>query len=385
MKKKLQKLKEEERKVDQYLSYLKEQAAVYNGRQPPSREQLMYLPNGVNNVPEHMYVKFEDITNMPAYKSETVIGIRAPAGTSLEVPIPEDDEGRFEMYLDSNGPGPDDDGARGSPRNKGEPINVYVVQPRFDKPDDSRETGNAAGFESNQESAPSPQRSSKPAAEGENDSKVGAKTDPTDQQQGSYRPHPHGHADHQMYEMHGGESGSERHPYPPHGDSGWGAAYGHGSPPGYYAYGAHRDHRYQGSEQSHMEREGEPREVPSSSDRGRREAFRPNPHHYHHHEMGRTASVGGDAPPGRPPSPSSQQNQLLTMPLQSPNQHLSHFGSPSGHGFTPPMGNRDRILTGSPEEFPILSLHNESNAREYNDGWQPPRPKISKGPQGSRR
>ncbi|KAL3913247.1 MAG: hypothetical protein SGARI_000751 [Bacillariaceae sp.] len=107
MKKKLEHLKEEERQVDQYLEYLKEQAAVFNGRQPPSREQLAYLPPGVSNVPEQMYARFDDITNMPSYKSETVIGIRAPTGTSLEVPDPDQGmkpgERRFEMYLSSKG------------------------------------------------------------------------------------------------------------------------------------------------------------------------------------------------------------------------------------------------------------------------------------------
>ena len=40
MKKKLERLKEEERRVDSYLGYLKEQAAVFNGRRPPSREHM---------------------------------------------------------------------------------------------------------------------------------------------------------------------------------------------------------------------------------------------------------------------------------------------------------------------------------------------------------
>eukprot|EP00536_Pseudo-nitzschia_multiseries_P015643 jgi/Psemu1/218699/e_gw1.925.5.1 len=69
MKKRLQKLQEEERRLSQFLA-----------------DQLMYLPSGIENVAEHMYVKFEDITSMPTYKSETVIGIRAPVGTALEVP-----------------------------------------------------------------------------------------------------------------------------------------------------------------------------------------------------------------------------------------------------------------------------------------------------------
>lgn len=394
MKKKLQKLKEEERQVDQYLEYLKEQAAIYNGHQPPSREQLVYLPNGVTNVPEQMYVKFEDITSMPAYKSETVIGIRAPTGTSLEVPDPDDGmkpgERRYEMYLNSKGT--EHPSMRESSANKGEPINVYLVQPTADKQGSTQEGNNAPGFVPNDES-PSPQRSSK-AARGEDSSKLGGKTETADQQeQGPYRPPPHGHPGHHIYDMppppgHGPDYGAERSQYPPHGEPSWGPGpYGHGTtPPGYYSHPPHRDHRYQGPD---LEREGEPHEGRPSSDR--REAFRSSAHQYHHpHEMGRTESSGGDIPPGRPPSPSSQQNQLLTMPLQSPSgHHFPHFTSPSGHGFTPPPGGtpRSRVRSGDPEEFPILQLlPNESGgSREFTEQWQPPRPKLSKGPQGARR
>lgn len=126
LRQKLQRLKEEERTVDRYLDYLKDQAAVYTGDQLPTQDHLDALPPGVNGVQENMFVRFKDITSMPQYKSETVIGIRAPSGTSLEVPDP--DQGmrpgqrRFEMYLNSK--------SRDKPgQEKGEPINVYLVQP----------------------------------------------------------------------------------------------------------------------------------------------------------------------------------------------------------------------------------------------------------------
>lgn len=160
LKKKLEQLKEEERQVDRYLEYLKEQAAVFNGRQPPSREQLAYLPPDVRNVPEQMYVQFEDITNMPAYKSETVIGIRAPTGTSLEVPDPDQGmkpgERRFEMYLSSKGT--EQQSMRGA-ETKGEPINVYLVQPRADQ--QSRGNPEHPGGFGEESHQPTPQRSSK--------------------------------------------------------------------------------------------------------------------------------------------------------------------------------------------------------------------------------
>ena len=394
MKKKLQKLKDEERKVDQYLEYLKEQAAVYNGRQPPSRDQRMYLPNGLSNVPDQMYVKFEDITNMPSYKSETVIGIRAPSGTALDVPHPDHGmkpgERRYEMYLNSNSKEASHPGMRAT---KGEPINVYLVQPRADKQGGPQDRRGVSGFVPNRE-VPSPQRSSKTTLAGEG-AKVKTETSDT-QQQGAYRPPSSGHPDTHMYEMpppHAHGADYDRQQYQPHGEPSWGpppGSYGHGGTPplGYYSHPSHRDHRYPGPplEQAHME--GEPVGPQATSDRSGKEDFRPHPaHHYHHpHEMGRTASSGGDGQ--RPPSPSNQQNQLLTMPLQSPNEsHFHHFTSPSAQSFSPPRGNPRVRSGGDPEEFPILSLAGDSSSnREYNEGgWQPPRPKISKGPQGSNR
>ena len=58
MKKKLEKLKKEERQVDRYLDYLKQQAAVYNGRQPPSAEHAPYLPPGFGNINITLYSSF---------------------------------------------------------------------------------------------------------------------------------------------------------------------------------------------------------------------------------------------------------------------------------------------------------------------------------------
>lgn len=61
------------------------------------------------------FVRFSDIS--PFYRSDTVIGIRAPSGTSLEVPDPDQDpyRRRYEIYLNS--------------QNKDQgPINVYLVR-----------------------------------------------------------------------------------------------------------------------------------------------------------------------------------------------------------------------------------------------------------------
>jgi len=416
MKKKLEKLKEEERQVDKYLEYLKEQAAVFNGRQPPSGEQLAYLPPGVRNVPEQMYVKFDDITNMPSYKSETVIGIRAPTGTSLEVPDPDQGmkpgERRFEMYLSSKGT--EHPSMKGSSTEKGEPINVYLVQPRANQHNRVTKEGRPA---SDDKEIPSPPRSSKAAEE--KDPKLAEDKGSEQQREHSDHPHSEGAADSALHPgqsegdyIHHGKEGSARgkeqdslpslhhgHAYPPH-ESSWGPPprYGYAPPPGYYPPpSSHRDHRsiHAYPYDPYMERERDDRdrdfyapEAPgreSGPPHGRPDAFRPRSHPYYApHEMGRTASSGGEAPPMRPHSPS---NQLLTMPLQSPNDAF-HYPSPSEHGFTPPGGPRESIRV-SDVQFPMPSLpaREGGHEREYRDrSWQPPHPKMAvKSKSGTRR
>eukprot|EP00980_Cylindrotheca_fusiformis_P029704 scaffold23735_cov250-Cylindrotheca_fusiformis.AAC.3 len=114
--------------------------------------------------------------------------------------------------------------------------------------------------------------------------------------------------------------------------------------------------------------------------------FRPRQHHFQH-EVGRTASAGGEHQRDasfRPPSPGREQ-ALLTMPLQSPT-------GPFGFG-TPPASAHRSIRTGN-VQFPIPSFPRESI--DYNDRWRPPLPKSpsssqqeepprSRGPPRSRR
>ncbi|KAL3922142.1 MAG: hypothetical protein SGILL_002361 [Bacillariaceae sp.] len=376
MKKKLDKLKEEERQVDKYLDYLREQAAVFNGRQAPSQEQLAYLPQGVANVPEQMYVRFDDITNMPSYKSETVIGIRAPTGTSLEVPDPDQGmkpgERRFEMYLSSKGT--EHPGMRGSAAENGEPINVYLVQPRADQQNRAVE-GHTPGPA---DESPSPERSSKESSSDDKSSKQAEGESPEQHAGRSPQRSYDNRADH-----HSEAHQREQPPYPSH-DPSWGPppAYGYGPhggpPPGYYPppHAPYAEHHYP---YDHMEGERDdrgndfyPPEGPRRSERG--DPFRPrSSHHYSHHEMGRTASSGGEAL-ARPPSPSSH---LLNMPLQSPNETFHHDSSAAG--FTPPGGRREAVQA-EDVQFPMPSLPpRERGGEEYRDrSWQPPHPKMHK-------
>lgn len=427
MRKKLERLKEEERQVDSFLSSLKEQAEVFNGRRPPSREQTAFLPAGVRNIPEQMYVRFKDITSMPDYRSETVIGIGAPSGTSLEVPDP--DQGRtpgdrrFQMYLSSKGT-PESKG-------KGDPINVYLVQPRAEPQDRSgrdRQSGLGSGrsrpgsqggyvTETPQSQRaqhggdnPKPSTGSRgePSAREPLPNYVTPSQRPGEPRYGYAMPHP--------YRAESGY-GPGRPPYYPqehregghhhsgsYQDQSWGPpshpSYGH-PPPGYHPP-AHRQARpgSQHSPQSQKHRpkrddgrqgsdrarddgmypyEAPPSNEPGGSVRGDLNAspFRPRARDFHPpHEVGRTASSGGEAPPPqgtpgvfRPPpsSPSSQQQNLLNMPLQSPDEQLY------APGFSPPGGPREQVRSGN-VEFPIPSLQRERG--DYRDRWRPPHPKM---------
>lgn len=374
MKKKLEKLKEEERQVDKYLGYLKEQAAVYNGGQPPSREQLAHLPSGVNNVLEQMYVKFEDITNMPSYKFETVIGIRAPTGTSLEVPDPDQGmkpgERRFEMYLSSKGT--EHPGMHGSSAEKGEPINVYLVQPRANEQNRAVVEGRAS-FTNLEEETSTPRACKEDPekvsnqAEGESPTQHSQRS-PARERRDPSRNH-HGYDDI--------PPPGHEHAYPPH-DTSWGPPppYGY-PPPGYYPpHGDHYySHEHMESERDDRGRDFHPPEGQRGSGRG--DAFRPRSSHslYSPHEMGRTASSGGELPPPRPPSPSSH---LLNMPLQSPHDTFALNPSPAGAGFTPPGGPRQSIRADD-VEFPMPPLPRDGDRDEYRDqSWHPPHPNMNK-------
>mmetsp|Transcript_7628 Transcript_7628/g.18845 ORF Transcript_7628/g.18845 Transcript_7628/m.18845 type:complete len:775 (+) Transcript_7628:238-2562(+) len=423
MKKKLEQLKEEERQVDRFLGYLKEQAAVFNGSLPPNPEQLSYLPRGVQNVPEHMYVKFDDITNMPSYKSETIIGIRCPTGTSLEVPDPDEGmkpgERRFEMYLSSKGT---EHPSMSSDQNKGEPINVYLVQPRADDPikDENQDAGaptkeGAAkdGMDEGRTEHPtvSPEKRDDEKTSGEppksdaldcaadlTKTEIGKSSETEPSLKPVFRDQ---HDQLQSYEA---QPASQRHghSYPPV-ESHWGGHYYHGyghrqgdyyPPPHSYSPEHHR--RDRSMSESREFYHPPPGPTPPRSCGYHGDAFRPNPNSYHpsHHEMGRTASSGGD---GHHPGGNSG-GDLLNLPLQSPNDHYL-YPSPTGLGFTPPGGPRDSVQVGGDVQFPIPSFHkdadhNNNNAPHGSDGsgeqggpsWgQPPRPNIKKTSGSSRR
>jgi hypothetical protein len=126
-KQRIKELQDEERQLDQFLDFLSRQA--HSLVKPQASTGAPSTRSGDENDRSNMFVRFSDITSLPMYSLDTVIGIRAPTGTSLEVPDP--DQGmrpglrRFEIYLSSKQtqePGqPVEPGSGG-------PINVYLVR-----------------------------------------------------------------------------------------------------------------------------------------------------------------------------------------------------------------------------------------------------------------
>ncbi|CAB9529982.1 Transcription factor E2F1 [Seminavis robusta] len=128
-------LRHQESELDKYLDFLSRQAGVFSptGVSARTGDYPSYIPLGLENAARYMYVIYQDITSLPMYRSDTIIGIKAPSGTSLEVPDP--DQGmrpgtrRFQMYLSSRGAyGPD---------SRGGPIHVYLIRPKVSGPGDA--------------------------------------------------------------------------------------------------------------------------------------------------------------------------------------------------------------------------------------------------------
>lgn len=121
-------LRQQENQLDKYLDFLSRQAGVFSptGVSARTGDYPSFIPPGLENAARYMYVMYSDITSLPMYSKDTIIGIKAPSGTSLEVPDP--DQGmrpgnrRFQMYLSSR--------AAYGPDTRGGPINVYLIRPK---------------------------------------------------------------------------------------------------------------------------------------------------------------------------------------------------------------------------------------------------------------
>lgn len=104
---------------ERYLDGLIEAATTMSREQTTAGGKKGGKASSKSGSPPFLYVQKDEITSLQDYVNDTVIAIKAPSGTTLEVPDP--DEGmspgrrRFQIYLQSP------DSASG-------PINVYLVQ-----------------------------------------------------------------------------------------------------------------------------------------------------------------------------------------------------------------------------------------------------------------
>lgn len=149
MRRQLQSLKDQDHELDRHMSVLTRQNECYTS--PAQSDRHPYEVPG-ENLNRLMNVRFRDITMIPMYSKDTVIGIRAPAGTSLEVPDPDQgmDPGtrRFEIYLSSKG--------RGEEGRDGSPINVYLV--RYDSSGHTQSTSTGGARKSQRKATLSARR-----------------------------------------------------------------------------------------------------------------------------------------------------------------------------------------------------------------------------------
>lgn len=402
LRQKLQRLKEEERTVDQYLEYLKEQAAVYNGEQLPTREHLDALPPGVKSVHENMFVRFKDITSMPQYKLETVIGVRTPSGTCLEVPDP--DQGmmpgqrRFEMYLNN-------EGMNKAGEEKSEPIDVYLVQPTAEQ-QNKKEQG-ASKKDTSSREAPTKDRTQSPAPLSKGQGKTSSDDSPAAATPSTAPSRP---ASQDFVSPRYTDAYAMP---PPHRSGEWGYGHGHqrgsappppgfhpperhwGQPPpyatqqtpsGFYPprasarYQIHEGDRNHPGDRNSYSSENYSHDAESGHrQHGLSTTFQSRPPHFgsdeHTHER-RSSGVNRETPGAfRPPSPTAQQQNLLNMPLQSPSE-ANYFQSPSGNGFSPPDERRKDVRSGGLQfQMPHLSRDAGDHSME---SWHPS--KRARGP-----
>lgn len=116
--------------LDRFLDLLTQQSAFLStsGPVPANSPFRRFIPQGMEDPQSHMYVRYSDITGIRSYNSDTIIGIKAPVGTNLEVPDPDQDVPpwmrKYQMFLNSS--------SEGETRPDGTPaINVYLIRPEI--------------------------------------------------------------------------------------------------------------------------------------------------------------------------------------------------------------------------------------------------------------
>jgi len=95
-------LKAESKKLDDYIAHLSQRVTQYSASNESTKESKSCKEDSSS-----LYVTKKEIASLQNYAHDTVIAIRAPSGTSLEVPNPDEDMRpgmrRFQIYLTSPG------------------------------------------------------------------------------------------------------------------------------------------------------------------------------------------------------------------------------------------------------------------------------------------
>ena len=375
-------LQDEEVVLEQCLEFFSQQSSAFPlERDPipaserPSRPD--YLPPGVDVAKPYMYVRYSDLSELDIYKQDTVIGVRAPKGTNLEVPDPEQgmEPGakRYQMFLSSTKP------QSGKTSGSGGPIDVYLVRPLVlsesteNVKSDTKASAKSEGSE--KELTNRGEQSTKYVPVQRDQQASAPKKQPTSTREPSRYPDPHFTYPYWQVPVYGQQFPPSQY-YP-----GWGPPPMEYNPPSYGAAtqsrrpksappiihtgGSPRDERSR--KRSARENEMSPMGLMprSGSERDRQDSLYatmpPTPteswdrsfyHGYHETPSGRgtiptqtgtPVVFGGSFGVSRPPSP---QSELYNMPLQSPTSrgfmHSMYLPSPSAGmtlGFSPtPVG-----------------------------------------------
>lgn len=389
LKESLDAIRSEGEQLDRFLEVLTQQSSDF------SKEASVAGRSGKGR---QMYIRYSDITGLDMYDDDTIIGIKAPVGTNLEVPDP--DQGmtpgmrRYQMYLNSSAAPVAPTGESGGP------INVYLVRPLVLPGSEADSRGDKKKPPTSSADDPEPASGGYVESATEADSKSAAITS------GERQPVAHDRQKRPYVEA------TTALPHYPSGAPFPGQQYppvAWGLPPyaGYSHDPGHRPSQHpsdvppsspakspkQRTPHGTPERRG--RDSSSAYEQGRyghaksfQEDMPPTPTapfahgrdyqshpYYSHYESARGAPLtpvasGGYGSGGqRPQSPSAMQQDLYTMPLQSPtskgfipNSFFTSPGGPVPMGFSPP-GSHSGTLQ-SDVSFPLPSLYDRRSERE---------------------
>lgn len=128
LKQEMEIIRQEDRQISRFIDILKFHSQKFSTDKPqPSDDQEKtslseFLPRGTDNLHRNLFVRYADITNLEMYGTDSIVGIRTPVGTNLEVPNPEPGAtGSYQMFLNTK---PSE-----SKKARGEPIRVYLIRP----------------------------------------------------------------------------------------------------------------------------------------------------------------------------------------------------------------------------------------------------------------